>query len=138
MPAEPESPTRERVEQLLAGLPGGQLAFNEPWELRALALAVAAHDAGQYPWADFQAALIRAIGRWEADPDAAPWRYYERWLEALESLLADTGALSGPDVDTRTATVLATPKGSDHSHGPHREPIAVDPARSARRGCDNR
>jgi hypothetical protein len=51
-----------------AGLPGGQRSFDQPWELRALALIVAAHEAGRCSWSDFQGELIAAIARWEADP----------------------------------------------------------------------
>ena len=42
---------RRRVEALVAGLPGGrpgEQAFNEPWEIRAFAMAVAAYNNGQY------------------------------------------------------------------------------------------
>jgi nitrile hydratase accessory protein len=122
---------RRRVEQLLGELPdspGEQLAFTEPWELRAFALAVAAYHAGQYDWSEFQMALIGAIRRWEGDPDHAPWRYYDRWLEALETVLSGTGILTGTELDGRAREVLAKPRDADHHHT-RREPVAVDPAR---------
>jgi nitrile hydratase accessory protein len=121
---------RRRVEELLTQLPdtpGEQLAFTEPWELRAFALAVAAYHAGQYDWSEFQLALIGAIRRWEGDPERAPWRYYERWLEALETVLSGTGVLTGRELGGRAREVLATPRNADHQHA-HREPVAVDPA----------
>jgi len=124
---------RRRVEQLLTELPGpddgDQLSFNEPWELRAFALAVAAYHQGLYDWSEFQLALIGAIRRWEGDPEQAPWQYYERWLEALETVLSGTGVLVGTELDGRTADVISTPRTANH-HEAHREPVAIDPARA--------
>lgn len=120
---------RRRVEQLLVELPGdrNQLTFEQPWELRAFALAVAAHDNGYYDWSEFQLALIGAIRRWEGDEEQSPWRYYDHWLEALETVLSGTGVLEGSELDDRAHTVLSTPRDAKHHHA-RREPVAVDPA----------
>ena len=105
---------RRRVEALVAGLPGGrpgEQAFNEPWEIRAFAMAVAAYNNGQYEWSEFQLSLIESIRQWEQggrDPDAEPWSYYEHWLTALETVLAGSGLLSESMLDERTKEVLAT------------------------------
>jgi nitrile hydratase accessory protein len=121
---------RRRVQQLLTELPGDadQLSFNHPWELRAFALAVAAYHNGQYDWSEFQLALIGAIRQWEDGAAGEPWRYYDRWLEALETVLSGNGVLEGTELDDRTGAVLATPRDASHQHA-HREPVAVDPAR---------
>jgi nitrile hydratase accessory protein len=120
---------RRRVEELLTELPDGdQLSFTQPWELRAFALAVAAYENGQYDWSEFQLALIGAIRRWEGSPEDSPWRYYDRWLEALETLLSGTGVLAGTELDDQTDAVLTTPRNADHHHA-RREPVAIDPAR---------
>jgi nitrile hydratase accessory protein len=120
---------RRRVEQLLVDLPGdgGQLSFEHPWELRAFALAVAAHQNGYYDWSEFQLALIGSIRRWEGDEGQAPWRYYERWLEALETVLSGTGVLEGSELDDLADIVMTTPRDVDHQHA-RREPVAVDVA----------
>jgi nitrile hydratase accessory protein len=120
---------RRRVEQLLVELPGDrdQLTFEHPWELRAFALAVAAHHNGYYDWSEFQLALIGAIRRWEGDEEQSPWRYYEHWLEALETVLSGTGVLKGSELDDRAHTVLTTPRDANHHHARH-QPVAVDPA----------
>lgn len=120
---------RRRVEQMLVELPGerDELAFERPWELRAFALAVAAHHNGYYDWSEFQLALIGAIRRWEGDPEQAPWQYYERWLEALETVLSGTGVLTGAELDDRAQRVMTTPRDANHQHA-RREPVAVDPA----------
>ena len=120
---------RRRVEALTAGLPGeaDERAFDQPWELRAFALAVAAHESGQYEWNEFQRALIEAIQRWESEGDT-PWSYYQHWLTALESVLADKGVLAESLLDDRARTVLATPRDASHQRA-RPEPVAVDPAR---------
>ena len=117
---------RRRVESLVGA--GEQRAFNEPWEVRAFAMAVAAYHNGQYEWSEFQLSLIDSIKKWENGDGSEPWSYYEHWLEALETVLAGNGALSDSALDDRTKAVLATPKNANH-HEAHREPVAVDPAR---------
>lgn len=122
---------RRRVESLVCDLPGGSdrdRSFDHPWEVRAFAMAVAAHHNGQYEWSEFQLSLIDSIKRWEAEGGAEPWSYYEHWLEALETVLAGNGALSDALLDDQTRAVLATPRNANH-HEAHREPVAVDPAR---------
>jgi nitrile hydratase accessory protein len=119
---------RRRVEKLVCGLPGSDRPFNEQWELRAFAIAVAAYHEGHYEWSEFQLALIDSIRQWEAGTGGEPWSYYEHWLTALETVLASTGALSDSvALDDRTREVLATPRNANH-HRPRREPVAVDPA----------
>jgi nitrile hydratase accessory protein len=129
--------TREDLEPLLMELPhqealrpeGGDVSFETAWEIRAFALAVAAHQSGQYDWSQFQQALIDSIQRWEQSGSGTPWRYYDRWLEALESLMTEAGVVATGEVDDRTRTVLGTPRDTGH-HRAHHEPVAVDPARS--------
>jgi nitrile hydratase accessory protein len=121
---------RRRVEQLLTELPGNtsQLAFERPWELRAFAMAIAAYHSGQYDWSEFQLALIGAIRRWEGSEHDAPWQYYDRWLEALETVLTGTGVLSDTELDDRTRAELGKPREANHHHA-RREPVTVDFAR---------
>ncbi|GAA4086121.1 hypothetical protein GCM10023066_19950 [Nocardioides kongjuensis] len=133
MGSESTAGERRSVDELIGDLPGrsNDLAFDEPWELRAFALVVAAHEAGGYAWAEFQQELIASIREWEesADDTDASWSYYQHWVRALESVLAGRGAVDRNAVDRRTCDVLATPKNRNH-HEPHYEPIAVDPART--------
>ncbi len=120
---------RRRVEALLGELPsGGRRAFDHPWELRAFAIAVAAYHSGRYEWSEFQLSLISSIRAWESAGGPEPWSYYEHWLTALETVLADNGVLSEAGLEERTVAVLATPRTANH-HQPHREPVAIDPAR---------
>jgi len=131
----PVGARRQVVEQLVCGLPGGrpgELSFEQPWEIRAFALAVAAHKAGEYGWPAFQGALIDSIKEWETqnpgltDPS---WSYYEHWVTALETVLGEAGVIESSTVEVRTQEVLATPANRNH-HEAHLEPIAIDPARN--------
>lgn len=120
---------RRRVEALVSNLPAGagDQAFEQPWELRAFAIAVAAYHNGQYEWSEFQLALIDAIKKWEQG-GLEPWSYYQHWLTALETVLAGTGLLSEAALDERTKAVLGTPRDAEHQRA-RPEPVAVDPAR---------
>lgn len=134
--ADDREAARRRVEHLLLELPhqeqirpeNGEVAFETAWEIRAFALAVAAHQSRQYDWPQFQQALIAAIRNWEETNTGEPWRYYDRWLEALETLLAEAGVLDPAELDDRTRAVLTTPRDMHHQRA-KREPVAVDVAR---------
>ncbi|WP_052668590.1 nitrile hydratase accessory protein [Nitriliruptor alkaliphilus] len=116
------------VQDLLEQLPERDKSFDKPWELRAFALAVAAHDNGQYDWSEFQRSLISSIKAWEQGGSPVPWQYYDHWLQALENVLAETGALTADELDARMHTVLCTPVNRDHHEARH-DPVAIDPAR---------
>jgi hypothetical protein len=75
----------------------GTLAFQAPWEGRALALAVALVERLDIPWDVFRACLIASI----ADQPDRP--YYESWAAALEQLALDR------ELTTRDALDAATP-----------------------------
>lgn len=96
----------------------GEMVFDEPWESRSFAMAAALVEGGCFGWDDFRDHLIAAVRRWEADPDG-PYRYYERWQEALESIAADRGIVAEPEVDELAAAYAARPSGHDHDHGDH-------------------
>jgi len=124
----PDLPERRAVERLLGELPGpgaiprkqGELAFEEPWQIRALALAVAAHEQGRFPWSEFQGQLVSAISKWEQTPapERDDWEYYRHWVRALEQLVIDHG-LADTDEITRKADecVKAGEHRRAHSHG---------------------
>jgi nitrile hydratase accessory protein len=121
---------RRRVEALVCELPiggVGESGFSEPWELRAFAIAIAAYHNGYYEWSEFQLSLIHAIRQWEAGNAGEPWNYYEHWLTALETVLADNGVLSEAAIEQRTRELLAVPRDANHHHA-HRKPVAVSPA----------
>ncbi len=130
----PADPSRSRLEQLVGGLPrpevqprdGGDLAFDEPWQLRVLAIAVVLAEAGEFRWSDFQAQLIAVISEWETSPPETrgEWDYYALWTAALERLLAAKRLLSSDALEERTHEVLATPANKDHQQATRR-PVAI-------------
>jgi nitrile hydratase accessory protein len=68
----------------------GELVFDEPWQGRALGMAVVALDRLGVPWADFRRHLASAIAARPASHDESPaTAYYAAWLDALETLLAE-------------------------------------------------
>lgn len=66
-----------------AALPrvNGEVAFDAPWQGRALAMAVLLVEQRGLGWEDFRSRLIASIA---AEPGRA---YWESWVEALEDLL---------------------------------------------------
>ena len=83
-----------------AALPrdNGALAFDAPWEGRALALAIALVERLEIPWDDFRARLMASI----ADQPDRP--YYESWADALEQLVVDRELSSREALDAATPT----------------------------------
>ena len=88
----------------------GELVFEAPWESRLFGVTMALQASGHFEWEEFQRRLITAVGRWEAEhPDGDGYRYYERWAEALESLLGDRGIVAPVAIDERAAQLSAAP-----------------------------
>jgi len=72
----------------------GELVFEEPWQGRALGMGVVAIDRSGASWADFSRHLASAIAaRGVPDGESHATAYYAAWLDALEALLAERGAL---------------------------------------------
>jgi nitrile hydratase accessory protein len=68
----------------------GELVFEEPWQGRAVGMAVVALDRLGVPWADFRRHLAGAIAAHPASQDeSAATAYYAAWLDTLETLLAE-------------------------------------------------
>jgi len=110
----------EAVEAIpVEGLPrsNGELIFDQPWESRAFGLAAALADQGLFSWKDFQAGLITEVAAFDAD--SGEYRYYERWLGALEALLLERGIVSRGDIDDRADILCHRPAGHDHRDGEH-------------------
>ena len=120
----PDLAQRRAVERLLSELPeagaiprkDGELAFDAPWEVRALGMAVQLHEDGRFPWADFQAELVGAISEWEeASPgEREGWSCYRYFVRALERLAEDRGLLDAAEVDSRTQEFLTGQRDPRH------------------------
>lgn len=92
--------------------------FAQPWQAQAFALTVALHQAGLFTWAEWTQALGAALAEGAADGSD----YWERWLDALEGLVAArTGTPPQALADLarrRQAAAVASP------HGPMLTPSA--------------
>ena len=88
-----------------ADLPGqprdaAGLVFNEPWQAKAFAIALALHERGLFTWTEWAKALAQQIQRAQAEGDADLGdTYYQHWLAALESLVTAKGASTGPELE---------------------------------------
>ena len=74
------------------------LAFAEPWQARAFAIAVLASKQGCFTWSEWTHALSREL---QHAPDAAQTTeagYFDCWLAALQSLLVGKGLLGHGEV----------------------------------------
>ena len=99
----------------------GELVFAEPWESRAFGVALALHDAGVVDFEEFRARLIEEIGLGEASrgPADGGYRYYERWLTALERTLLAERIVDPDDLDIAREAIE---REWDHDHGHPAEP----------------
>ena len=93
----------------------GELVFAAPWESRLFGMTLALIERGVLGWPDFQRELIASIRAWEAaPPPGAEYRYYERWQEALERLLARLDVCPEPELEARAEGLAARKPGHDH------------------------
>jgi nitrile hydratase accessory protein len=79
----------------------GKLLFTNRWERDVFGLALSLSKAGCFEWEAFRQCLIASIARWEAlDCANQPrWDYYERFLEALLSVIESSGTLCAAELE---------------------------------------
>jgi nitrile hydratase accessory protein len=83
----------------------GELVFDAPWESRMFGLAMALREGGVVEWERFRAGLL----------DREDGSYYERWHDALERLLVESGVVSADEI-ARAADAIAHERAHDHDH----------------------
>jgi nitrile hydratase accessory protein len=76
----------------------GELAFEAPWQARALAIAVALVDKLGLPWDAFRHRLMDEIAK---DPQRP---YYESWSAALEYMVVDLNLTTSAALDAAAPT----------------------------------
>ena len=95
--------------------------FAEPWQAQAFALAVRLSAAGHFTWTEWATALgaqLRAAAD-RGEPDDGS-RYFEHWLAALESLVAEK------QLTDRTALCERKAAWADaYRHTPHGQPVEL-------------
>ena len=95
----------------------GELIFEAPWEGRIFGMARQLAESGVYSWDEFRDSLIACIGQWEsAAPPGVEYRYYDRFLEALEALLVQRELIDAGALSARFDEYRARPHGHDHDH----------------------
>ncbi|MCP5180782.1 MAG: nitrile hydratase accessory protein [Pseudomonadales bacterium] len=94
-------------------LRNGELDFEAPWQGRVFAMANALCEAGVFEWQEFQTALIRVIAS-SPVAEGQPYQYYNLFLAALESLLADKSVLRQQTIGQLVAELAAREHGHDH------------------------
>ena len=93
----------------------GELVFAEPWESRIFGITLALYEAGRFEWPEFQARLIDAIARHEAEiGETGEYRYYACWLDAFRSLATDKGWAEEGALAELQRELAARPAGHDH------------------------
>ncbi len=100
--------------------------FGEPWQAEAFALTLALHEKGVFSWAEWAEALSAEVKAPDAAPDGSD--YYDRWLVALEKLLAARAIALPREVDACAAAWQRAAHAA-----PHGKPILLenDPERTA-------
>ena len=95
--------------------------FKAPWEAHAFAMTLKLHERGVFTWAEWAAALSRAIAAAQADGDAdLGHTYYRHWLDALEALVTTKQVSSADELRRYQA---AWDHAADRT--PHGQPIVL-------------
>ena len=93
----------------------GELVFDAPWQGRVFGMANLLHQAGFFPWSEFQAALISVIGDWQAThAEEDPYPYYELFLQALLNVLRHNQCLDTVQLEALVHELTQRPHGHDH------------------------
>lgn len=88
------------------GDPSSLPSFDEPWQARAFAIAVALTDPdedGTYDWSSFNAEFVAELDAIEPLTDDIENMYFAEWVDAIESLLLADGVISETEYEQRTS-----------------------------------
>jgi nitrile hydratase accessory protein len=107
----------------IPGLPRNEAGpvFAAPWEAQAFAITLELHRQGVFTWREWADALAREI---EDAANRKEWddgsRYYERWLAALEKLVASKNVVNEAELEKRMVEWDEAAKAT-----PHGKPIVL-------------
>ena len=104
----------------------GELVFDAPWQGRIFGMARGLAEQGIYQWGDFRARLIEQIAVFDRNHQSEAvvmsgastpqYRYYDHFLRALETLLAERGLIAAGELTDRIGKFVERPHGHDHHH----------------------
>ena len=105
--AEPARPLERHESKASAAGPliAFQSAGRPAWTPRNYA---ALAKEGYFEWEEFRQSLIASIAGWERDHalDDPSWDYYQRWLEALQSMIERAGLLDVESLRSSSSALL--------------------------------
>ncbi len=95
------------LSRALPNFDDADLIFAEPWEARAFAIIVNLAQAGHFAWGEWVDCFSQEVARaTAAEASGAPAKtYYERWLDAAETLAK--GVTSRPQLQAKRFAVGA-------------------------------
>ena len=103
------------LEELQPPMANGEVIFEEPWQGRVFAMTILLNKAGLFSWDEFQSELISTIGHWDKEGDRSEgYEYYERFSDALNSLLGKKGIVAVEELLEKTEEYVNRPHGHDH------------------------
>lgn len=89
----------------------GEMAFREPWEAKAFAIAVTLSQTGRFTWSEWVDCFsmhVAAATKVEAD-GGVPKTYYQQWVDAIEELLVAKGMTSREQLVAKRLGALLAP-----------------------------
>lgn len=94
--------------------------FAEPWQAQLFAMTVGLSEAGHFTWTEWAAAFADELARARRGGPNAAEQYFERWLAALQALLAAKGLAAAADI-ARLRDAWA----DAYAHTPHGKPVRL-------------
>ncbi len=94
--------------------------FKEPWQAQLFALTVNLSEAGHFTWSEWAATFADELARARAAGPNTADTYFDRWLAALQALLAAKGLAAAADI-----TRLHDAWQDAYAHTPHGQPVKL-------------
>lgn len=94
--------------------------FKEPWQAQLFAITVNLSEAGHFSWSEWAATFADELARARAAGPNRADAYFERWLAALQALLAAKGIAAAAEI-----TRLRDAWEDAYAHTPHGKPVRL-------------
>ena len=97
----------------------GELVFEAPWQARAFGVAVGLVREQEARLGGVPQPPDRRDRAWEREHRDSPsdgYKYYERWLAALERLVLETGMVTAQELESEILRATAADRHHGHDH----------------------